>query len=229
MLKKYHFIYLFLFCVKLSFGQIDTTFVDDKYFEDQFYLSIDYNGLVKHPDGFLTNSMSGGVALGYMRDIPLNKRRNVGLGVGLGYSLRSYRHNLKVSESLGESVFEVIPYDEFDTNKWLIQMVEMPIHFRWRTSTATKYTFWRVYAGMKLGYVISSRSEFKGNSGEFMYHGIHAIEKFQYGLSFSAGYGSINASFYYGLNNMFKAGSNTTTGNPIELRQINAGLIFYIL
>ena len=229
MLRKYHFIYLFLFCVKLSFGQIDTTFVDHKYFEDQFYFSLNYNGLLDQPDGFLINTLSGGLSGGYMRDIPLNKRRNVGFGIGIGYTFGSYRHNLKVSESLGESVFEILPYDAFDTNKWLIQKIEMPLHFRWRTSTATKYTFWRFYAGMKLGYVISSKSQFNGDSGEFKYYNIEAIEKFQYGISVSAGYGSLNANFYYGLNNMFKEGSNTITGDPINLRQINIGLIFYML
>ena len=229
MLSKIHFIYLFFFCASFSFAQIDSTFVDDKYFEDQFYFSVSYDGLKDQPDGFLTNTLSGGFSLGYIRDIPLNERRNIGFGIGIGYSLGNYRHNLKASEVLGKTVFEILPYAEFDTNKWLIQHIEVPIHLRLRTSTATKYTFWRFYAGMKLGYVISSKSQFNGDSGEFKYYGVHAIEKFQYGLSFSVGYGSLNASFYYGLNNMFKEGSKTTTGDLIELKQINVGLIFYIL
>ena len=38
-------------------------------------------------------------------------------------------------------------------------MIEMPIEFRWRNSTASSYKFWRIYAGAKLGYVAGARSK----------------------------------------------------------------------
>lgn len=215
--------------VKLSVAQVDTTFVDHKYFEDQLYFAINYNGLLNHPENFFTNTLSGGILMGYMRDIPLNKRRNVGFGIGIGYAIKNYRQNLKISESNGLSVFEVIPYDEFETNKLILQLIEMPIQFRWRTSTATKYSFWRIYTGIKLGYIVGSKSQFSGPTESFKINDVEALERLQYGLSISFGYGSLNANFYYGLNNLFKEGSKTITGEVLDLSQINIGLIFYML
>ena len=220
---------LFLFGWNMSFSQIDTTFVDNKYFEDQFYFSLNYNGLYDRPNDFETNTLSGGLMLGYIRDIPFNKRRNIGVGVGLGYSYNNYRQNMQIESSPLGSTFKVKPYGDFETNRFAIHLIEMPFEFRWRTSTATKYRFWRIYTGVKFGYIFYSKEKSFSSGEEIILKNMEALENVRYGLSFSAGYGSLNFNVYYGLNNLFKKGSETVLGESIELKQLNVGLMFYIL
>lgn len=229
MVKKYLFFCLFLLTWNVSFSQIDSTFVDNKYFEDQFYFAINYNGLYDRPNDFETNTLSVGIMLGYIRDIPLNKRRNVGIGLGLGYSYNNYRQNMQVSEDQDENGFKIIPFEEIETNRFSIHLVETPIEFRWRTSTATKYSFWRIYAGVKFGYIFYSKEVALSSGEEIIVKNMKSLENFRYGLSFSAGHGSLNFNIYYGLNNLFKDGSETVLGEQIELKQINVGLMFYML
>ena len=68
---------------------------------------------------------STGFTLGYIKDIPLNTRRNFGLGIGLGISTNSYNNNLKISKSNGAYNYELIdledssngsPIDDFSLN-----------------------------------------------------------------------------------------------------------------
>jgi hypothetical protein len=221
--------FLFFFASNMSFSQIDTAFVDTKYFEDQFYFALNYNGLHDRPNDFETNTLSGGLMLGYIRDIPFNKRRNVGVGVGLGYSYNNYRQNMQIEPGEFGNTFEVRPYEDFQTNRFAIHLLELPLELRWRTSTATKYSFWRIYVGVKFGYIFYSKEKSFSSGEEIILKNIESLENLRYGISLSAGYGSLNFNIYYGLNNLFKEGSETILGESIEIKQLNIGLIFYIL
>lgn len=227
--KKRFLFCLFLVTCKISFSQIDTTFVDNKYYEDQFYFALNYNGLYDRPTDFESNTLSGGIMLGYMRDIPINKRRNVGFAIGLGYSYNNYRQNLQISEDQDGSKFRTVPFENIETNRLTLQLVELPVEFRWRTSTATKYSFWRIYAGVKFGYIFYSKQVSKNSGANVVLVNVKELDKLRYGLSFSTGYGSLNFNIYYGLNNLFKNGAETVLGEPIDLKQINVGLMFYML
>jgi hypothetical protein len=82
-----------LFITLSSFAQDvakDFDAPDSLYREDQFYLNITYNTLQRRSDGLKQNKLSTGVALGILRDMPLNKKRTVALAVGIGYSLSIY-------------------------------------------------------------------------------------------------------------------------------------------
>ena len=81
-----------------------------------------------------------------------------------------------------------------------LYLIEMPLEFRWRTSTPSDYKFWRVYTGFKLGYVLANSSKYKGNSRNIKISNIKDFNKFQYGLTLSAGYNTWNFYLYYGLN-----------------------------
>ena len=109
----------------------------------------------------------------------------------------------------------------------MTHVVEMPIEFRWRTSTASKYKFWRIYSGVKFGYVFANSSKFSDSSDVIKLNGIDEFQKFQYGLTLNTGYNTFNLSLYYGLNPLFK---NAKINNQqIDLKQFNVGLMFYIL
>jgi len=201
--------------------------VDSLYREDQIYLSVTYNILGKKLSNMSQNGFSGGFHFGLIRDFPINKKRNVALGFGIGLSANSFNQNLKISETNGDLEFEVLSSGDFDKNKFDLYQVELPFEFRWRTSTAEVYKFWRIYSGFKLGYVFASRSKFAGSDGSYKVSINDAINKLQYGLTFSIGYDNWNLHLYYALNPIFK--DQTLNSKSIDLNAIKAGLIFYIL
>ncbi|MEM6685176.1 MAG: porin family protein [Bacteroidota bacterium] len=208
---------------------VQDTIPDDKYREDQLYIGFTYNILQNRPSEISQNNLSNGLHIGVIRDFPINKKRNKAIGVGLGYSYNSYFHNLKAVETGNGVSYEVIASSEnFDRNKYRTHEVELPIEFRWRTSTATDYKFWRVYGGFKLGYIFSAVSKFVSNAEKIKFQNPD-INRFQYGLTLSAGYNTWNFHLYYGLNKLFKDNTMTTSSESFEMGTIKVGLLFYIL
>ena len=65
----------------------DSTSVDKRYLEDQFYAGITYNFMLSLPDDVSQRNFSYGLQSGFIKDIPLNADRNLGLGIGLGLGL----------------------------------------------------------------------------------------------------------------------------------------------
>jgi len=218
---------ILFFISSLSFAQVDSTYVTNNYLEDQIYLRVTYNTLNKRPSQFRQNGLSGTVSLGFIKDIPLNENRNVGIAIGLGYAYNVYIQNLKISKVANATLFETVASDNFKSNRLLTHTVEVPIEFRWRTSTPTKYKFWRIYSGIKVGYVFANSSKYMDDLTKIKVRNIEELQKLQYGLTLSAGYNTLNVHFYYGLNSLFK--NATVNGESIDIKQFNVGLIFYIL
>jgi len=201
-------------------AQVDSTFVDNKYLEDQLYFSLTYIHMVNLPDEISQSGFSYGLAGGFIKDLPLNQRRNMGLGVGIGYSFNNYYFNVTVNP--------VEPADDevsIRNNKIILHSVELPIELRFRTSTAKKYKFWRFYPGFKMAYKFAQNTSF-GKSNDFDVDDIIDINDFLYGLTFSVGYNKWNIHTYYGLNDLFTAARNNSSG--INISDFRIGLIFYI-
>lgn len=216
------------------FGQnteLDSTSVDYKYREDQFYISVTYNLLGNKPNDITQNGFSSGIHLGFIRDMPINERRNIAVGLGFGLSTNSYNQNMLISKS-NEQTFEYSILDNNETpyrkNKFSTYLLEFPFEFRWRTSNPTEYNFLRIYSGFKLSYMVYNTSKFKSNEGDIILSNIDDFNKLQYGITFSAGYSNINVHFYYGLNDIFKENAKIE-GNHIAMNAIKIGLIYYIL
>src|SRR5690606_13112275 len=136
---------------------------DFLYREDQFYFGITYNILLNTPPEMTSQGLSGGVQGGFVRDMPINARRNIAIAVGLGLAYDQFGHNLFVGEDNdGNSIFRVLGGNvDFTQNRFGMAMVEMPIELRWRTSTPTDYKFWRVYGGARIGYAYWYKGTFK--------------------------------------------------------------------
>ncbi len=239
---KQVFVFLvFFFAAAHCIGQIERdtiqtqndsiTVVDDRYREDQFYFSLTYNLLTKAPSGLSQQGFSAGFHLGFIRDFPINERRNWAVGVGLGISSNSYNQNILIKETVnGEYNYSIINEDSisFNKNKFTTYLVEMPFELRWRTSTAKDYKFWRIYTGVKVGYVFYNSSKFDGSIGKIKNSNIADINGFRYGLTLSAGYSTWNAHIYYGLNSLFDK-STMIDGDSLDMTSIKIGLMFYIL
>jgi len=211
---------IYLLFTSFLYAQNDSTFVDDKYLEDQIYFNVTYIQLLNTPERISQSGFSFGVGGGFIKDFPLNKRRNVGLGVGLGYGLNNYYFNIQLDE--GD-----LPDGEVDlkNNKIILHNLELPIELRFRGSTATKYNFWRFYPGIKLSYNFAKNTSFS-KSSDFDVSDIIQINKFLYGLTFSVGYNKWNLHLYYGLNDLFDEVNNNAYA--VDITDIRVGLMFYI-
>ncbi|CAL65081.1 porin family protein [Christiangramia forsetii] len=203
--------------------------IDSLYREDQFYVGFHFNLVTNKPSNISQESFSGGVNLGFIRDFPLNERRNIALGAGLGWSINTYGQNLFIEKNQdGSTNFRSLDdEDEYSRNRFTTQLIEAPIEFRWRTSTPESYKFWRVYTGVRLGYMYNFRSRYVDRDEEIIVNDISELNRFRLGATFTFGYNTFNFQFYYALNPFFK--DATVDGEKIDLSTVKIGLTFYIL
>lgn len=204
--------------------------IDTLYKEDQFYAGITYNLIVNKPKGLSQSGFSTGLHVGFIKDMPINSRRNVAVGLGVGYSANSFNQNMLLSEDIsGNTLYSILTDSKtFTKNKFSMHLIEIPLEFRWRTSTPTKYDFWRIYAGFKLGYLFAHTTNYNGDLGSLKYDNIDDFNNIQYGLTLSAGYNTWNLHLYYGLNTIFSDNAKLGDEN-INLNAIKIGLMFYVL
>lgn len=224
MKKLIYFTFLLFFVSKIS-AQKDSLQLGDRYADDQIYASISYAQFFNQPTTISRSGFSYAISTGFIKDIILNKKGNVSLALGLGYGFDFFNHELKVEE-----VNNIITFNassNLESNIFKSHNLEFPLEFRWRTSTASRYDFWRIYGGVKFLYNLSNKFQFVENSTEFIYKNIGSYNSFQYGISLSAGYDAFNVNFYYSLTPLFNGA--TVNGEDINISILKFGLIFYIL
>ncbi|WP_317125408.1 porin family protein, partial [Flavobacterium bomense] len=202
--------------------------IDSLYREDQFYFSFTLNTLQNKPMGLTQDKFSSGFSVGFLRDFPVNKNRTVAIAPGVGLSYNNYNQNLKITELNQIPVYSIIESNAtYNKNRFSQLLVEMPIEFRWRSSTFESHKFWRIYGGFKVGYLIYDKSIYEDSIGQMEVHNNNDFNKFQYGTYISVGYNSINIFAYYGLNSLFESAKTTT--ETIDMNSFNVGIMFYIL
>jgi len=228
-------IYLFIITFFTGLGsfaqqkEIDFDAVDSLYREDQFYFNITYNALQKRPDGINQNKLSPGIAFGFLRDMPINKKRTVAIAAGLGYSVSVYNQNLRITEGTGMYSYQVPDGAiSLTKNKLSLHTVDLPIEFRWRDSTPESHIFWRVYTGLKFSYLFYDHYKSEGSAGSVNVSNNKDLNQFQYGVYVAAGWNTWNFYAYYGLNPLFKSAAKIDN-QSIDMNTANFGLMFYIL
>ena len=234
-MKKILFI-IYSLSVILSFGQ-ETVNENDKdvvpdslYREDQFYIGVTFNLLLDKPNGISQSGFSGGLHAGFIRDMPVNKRRNVAIGVGIGYSLNVYNQNLFIGKETGteQTIFRSLENVDFETNQFTTHLLEVPFEFRWRTSVPETYKFYRIYTGLRMGYLYSFRSNFKQSDNQVRQTKVDELNRWRIGATFTFGWNTFNFHFYYSLNTLFN--DDAVIGEEkVGLHTAKIGLIFYML
>lgn len=201
---------------------------ESKYFEDQFYIATGYNFLLNTPEGVLQRSLSYNLQAGFIKDIPLNERGNVALGIGLGYGVNSYYTNVIADNNMNDIAYTINDGDNFRRSKLETHALEFPFELRWRTSTATEYKFWRIYTGFKLAYVFDGSSKLITDDLSDSFSNTD-IQNLQYGVMLNFGFNTWNIHAYYALNPLLEDGVSLENATPFEMRTLRIGLIFYIL
>lgn len=204
----------------------DSLDVDKKYREDQFYASITYNVLSNTPNTIDQTDFSTGFHFGFIRDMPINDKRNWAIGIGLGASANSYNQNLAITQTTDGIEFSI--NDNATKSKFTTYLIDVPLEIRWRTSTPTDYKFWRIYSGFKFSYLLYNSTRLESNNLNTSLSNISEFNNLQYGLTLSAGYGTWNFQVYYALNPIFND-SATLNGETIDFKALRVGIIFYIL
>tara|TARA_B100001063_G_C16590352_1_gene465342 strand:+ start:85 stop:783 length:699 start_codon:yes stop_codon:yes gene_type:complete len=229
---RYAVYLLFLFFYSLTFAQelIPQSEDDLCYREDQFYIGVSYNVFAFTPSGMNPEGISAGFQFGFLRDFPINKRRNLAIAIGAGFSYDQFGQNLFINENgQGTTSFEILASNQdFLRNRLSLSVVEAPIEFRWRSSTPSNYKFWRVYAGFRLGYTVWNQSSLKRFDETIKIQNITELEKLRMGASLSLGYNKFNLFAYYSINPFFNEDAVTNDGQKVNFHGIKVGLIFYI-
>jgi len=216
----------FLLITFLTFAQKDSLRLGDRYADDQIYISVSYSQLYDQPTGITKSNFSYALSGGFIKDIILNKSGSIAIagGIGLGYDF--FNHELKVDEVGRTTVFT----NDITTSKNIFKSynLEFPFEIRWRTSTAIKYNFWRIYTGVKFLYNLDNNFQYvDANSNLIKYRKVSSYNKLQYGLTISAGYDVFTMNVFYGLSPVFKNG--LLNGKAVDTKILKFGLIFYFL
>ncbi|MFP9100106.1 porin family protein [Flavobacterium sp. RHBU_24] len=202
---------------------------DPKYREDQFYASVTYNLMQGKPKGYTQYSVSTGVGFGFLRDMPVNTKRNHSIAIGLGYNYNNIKHSLVVGDTLGETAYEIKSKTTFTKNKLVLHYLDLPIEFRWRNSNDVSHEFWRVYTGIKLSYLFYDKAynESDGKKTVTIKNDAN-INRLAAGLYVAAGYNTWNFYVYYGLTPIYD-NAIMESGEKLKLHALKLGLMFYIL
>jgi len=229
---KWYFICCFL-CVSALFAQKELALdsLDTKYREDQFYFGITYNALVNAPEFVDSRGLTGSVHFGFTRDMPINRRRNLSVALGVGASFDEYGTTLFIGEDeLNRTIFASLSNSgsTYDVNRFSTASIEVPLEFRWRTSSAQNYKFWRFYAGLRLGYSYWDKSSFKQDGNTVIQTDIPEFNNMRLGATLSIGYNTVNFYGYYGITPLFD-NAITINGTPIQMSALKLGLLFFFL
>ena len=178
------------------------TTIDNRYLEDQFYVGLTYDYLAGKASSVVQHNLSHGIHLGFIRDLPINQKRNLGFGIGIGYA--------------------------YDVVYFKTHAIEIPVEFRFRTSNPTSHKFWRVYAGMRFSYLVGGRSLYTANDIDTSFQNPDIAKKFQLKTFAAFGYNALNFFVQYNLSPLLKD-VKTTDGTSLSSNVLQIGLIFYIL
>ncbi|MEM0517740.1 MULTISPECIES: outer membrane beta-barrel protein [Aequorivita] len=204
--------------------------VDSLYREDQFYIGVTYNLPMSLPSGGNIRGLSGGIQFGFLRDMPINKRRNLAIAIGGGLALDQFGQNLFIGEtSSEETIFRVLNEQvDYTRNRFNTAVIEAPIEIRWRTSTPASYNFWRVYVGFRVGYAYWYKATFKQPGNTVTQTKIPEFDPVRLAATISLGYNTFNFFASYSINPFFKD-AETVNGEIVDFRTLKVGLMFYIL
>lgn len=200
------------------------------YLDDQLFVALTYNVLTSMPSDMKTYSFSNTLSLGYIRDIPLNRRRNIGLGAGLGFSFHNYYSNLAMTkDAAGSPHIALMDSEDYKSNRFSMQTLDIPFQIRFRGSTAEKYKFWRVYTGVTASWVIKDYSTCNDGNLKARYYNLPYLQTWLFTANLQVGYGKFTLKADYTLNSMFRSSRVGEIAGLDDTRSLSIGLLVYLL
>ena len=217
------FVPFFLLWCCISSAQVEDS---SSYREDQFY--VDFNFALQSSDisRFKQNGFSRSVHFGFLRDYPLSKVGNKAIALGVGYGFVRLVNNINVENVQNTFQYDIPLAQRPLRNVFSYHQLQLPLELRWRTSTPTEYSFWRVYLGYRLSYQFGAQfNPFFGRSISLK----NQLSPWQHSFGVSLGYNAWNLCFDYSLTPLLRNDIRTIEDNQLRLFPVQIGLIFYLL
>lgn len=223
MMKNYYF-FLWLAFSSLLLGQEASS---PSYKEDQLYVDINFILQTNGVRSFQENGFSRSFHLGMIKDMPLTNKGTTAIGLGLGYGYMRMTNNVKVRNYSGSYVYTIPSLDESSLrNGFSFHQLQVPLEFRWRTSSFSDYSFWRIYLGYRLSYQFgASHNPFFGKKFSLT----KQVRPWQHGVSIAIGYNTWNMRLSYDFFPVLKDTIRTTRNIYPRFNALQIGLIFYVL
>lgn len=212
------------FCARGQ-SDVDST---TPYREDQFYIGASFMGLVNASIAEKPAGLSSHFQIGFVRDIPINSKGNWALATGLGF--QTQRIISPLFHSIAEPLKRVQFYREEgamprEQSRFGMQSVEVPIVLRWRTSTPSRYQFWRLYGGLKWAWNFNTQLVGLPNTINSQDY----FNRFQTETFVSFGYNTWNFYVSYPLADALQPIPIANSGDYFSFKLLKIGLIFYLL
>ena len=200
----------------------------EKYREDQIYLGGTFLSIIRNQSEFFQRGISSHFQIGFIRDMPISKDGQWAFGLGFGYSTTQYNSNLLRIDPKDQDKIEY----QLSTNtvtgnsmSFGFQSIELPIEFRWRTSSPTAYQFWRIYGGTKFLWNFSGRTKFEGQNTSIL----SEINRLSNEVFLSFGYNTWNFYLAYETNAVLTDLSIVGQEKNLRINALKLGLIFFLL
>ena len=216
-MQKQYFILLLI----ASFALAQTP-TDPLYREDQIYASVGYPLLIDVPEALTQNKLSHTFSLGFVRDMPINRARNLAFGLGFGLNYNVVYTNLQITENMEGYTF----LSSDITNQWNNLDLEIPLEFRWRSSVPSNYQFWRAYAGLVGYYTLSAKQRTRTALTDSITS--LSIQKFRLALRLNVGNNTWNLTYTHPIDSFFDYDKSLQNKLFSQLKTAKLGLVFYI-
>lgn len=232
---KYGLFSIFFLLGFFSFGQESTFVIEENpnevinssfYREDQIYLGVSFVGLVSDQENFYAKGLSSHFQWGVVRDFPIVPSGKLAVGLGLGMGFDRHTTNLnRIEDTQGKGIYSLNTDVTASSLFFSMQSLELPISFRWRSSSPSDYAFWRVYGGVAFQWNYRMRAELENVSLPVK----RELNQLASTAHLSFGYNTWNFYLAYRLTPFFKTESLSSQTLPINITPIKVGLIFYLL
>ncbi len=209
---------------------------------DRFMVTVFTDVWQNTPDEMDLKAFQRGVSIEALQDRPIG-RSNFSLAAGLGFTSHNlytdhlYRYNAQ------EDTHDFYPIQpDYDNNKLSLNYIDLPVQLRFRSRDLDN-TF-RLYAGIKAGYLVNAHTKYEGKAYFSEPGGIHFapedteglverttkvkehklenLNDFRIGLTAMVGYSRFNIHFSYPLTDIFEG------NNAEEMHPISVGLTFIL-
>ena len=207
---------LSFFCVSAQQNDLD-------FREDQFFFSFSYPFFSNNPSDLIQNKFSYSYSLGFVRDFPINIKRTIALGIGLGFEKSVVYNNYKIYEDENEFVSTII-IDDYNQNFLSLSSIKIPFEFRWRSADEINHSFWRIYSGIGLKIPTKIKAMYSANGTEEISFLPKNSPVFDFNIA--VGYNTWNIYFSTDLKS-FTNEFNKNSNYDIKFTKI--GLVFYVL
>lgn len=211
---------LLFFSFGLLHAQEDNDYTPES--EDWIIYDLTYVMYANAPSGVEMNAWPSGHSISVMKDLVLGKS-NFSVAMGLGYTSNNFRSNvyLEVNPD-GKTSFWVIDDGDLEKNKVNLKYLEVPVELRFRTRPNARENFFRIYAGLRLGWRFGGYYQYETENVDIRYHEIDSFNDWRLGTYARIGYSNFSLYGYYGLLDLYDYNYEDLEGPPIDMNGVKS-------